>query len=226
MKVVTEKQGVLIINKPAGRTSHDIVAMVRRALNMKRVGHAGTLDPLATGLLIVLVGKSTKMFDRFVAFDKTYRATLKLGLKTSSADIMGTTIEEKSYASITREDVEAAFKKFTGEIEQLPPMVSAVRHKGERLYKLAWAGQQVERTARHVRIDELSILRYAPPEVEFLMACSKGTYVRQLADDVGDLLGCGACICQIERTKVGPFDIAQAVNVEDINESHLINWNG
>ena len=226
MKTLTEKQGVLIVNKPPGKTSHDIVAMVRRILGMKRVGHAGTLDPLATGVLVILVGKSTKMFDNFVAFDKTYRATLQLGLKTSSADTMGETLEEKTYDGITQEQVQAAFKKFTGAIEQLPPMVSAVRHKGERLYKLAWAGKQVERTPRNVRIDELSILRFNLPEVEFIMACSKGTYVRQLADDVGDLLGCGACICQIERTKVGPFDISQATNIEDINESHLINWNG
>lgn len=226
MKTINDIHGILLINKPEGKTSHDVVAMIRRILGTKRVGHAGTLDPLATGLLVVLVGKSTKMFDRFVAFDKTYRATLKLGLKTSSADTMGTTLEEKSYSAITQSQVKEAFAKFTGNIEQLPPMVSAVRHKGERLYKIARAGKEVERTARNVRIDELTILRFAPPEVEFIMACSKGTYVRQLADDVGDVLGCGACICQIERTKVGPFDIAQAKNIEDINASHLLNWNG
>ena len=224
MKTLIEKQGVLVINKPIGKTSHDVVAMVRRILGQRRVGHAGTLDPLATGVLVVLAGKSTKMFDKFVAYDKGYRATLKLGLKTSSADIMGETLEEKPYVGITADDVTKAFAKFTGEIEQLPPMVSAVRHKGERLYKIARTGQQVERTPRKVRIDQLTILRFAPPEVEFFMACSKGTYVRQLADDVGDLLGCGACICQIERTKVGPFDIAQAKNIEDVNESHLLNF--
>ncbi len=226
MRTLTEKQGVLIINKPAGKTSHDVVAMVRRILGQRRVGHAGTLDPLATGVLVVLAGKSTKMFDKFVAYDKGYRATLKLGLKTTSADTMGETIEQKSFAHVTRMDVEKAFAKFTGEIEQLPPMVSAVRHKGERLYKIARTGQQVERTVRNVRIDELTILRFEPPEVEFYMACSKGTYVRQLADDVGDLLGCGACICQIERTKVGPFEITQAKNIEDVNESHLIDFKG
>lgn len=226
MKTLLEKQGILIVNKPAGKTSHDVVAMVRRILGMRRVGHAGTLDPLATGVLVVLVGKATKLSDKFIGFDKTYRATLRLGIKTSSADIMGRVIEEKSAEGINQARVAEVFKQFVGEIQQLPPMVSAVRYQGERLYKLERAGQIVERKPRAVRIDELSIIRFNFPDVEFNMACSKGTYVRQLADDVGDVLGCGACITQIERTKVGPFDIRQAKNIEDINESHFLNWKG
>jgi tRNA pseudouridine55 synthase len=218
------KQGILIINKPGGITSHDVVSRVRRIFNMKQVGHAGTLDPLATGVLIVLLGKSTKLFDKFVAFDKAYRATLKLGLKTTSADIMGATVEEKSPEGIDQQQVEAVFKTFVGDIEQLPPMVSAVKHKGQRLYKIAWKGEQVERTARKVRINELRVLNFVSPQVEFFMDCSKGTYVRQLAEDVGDVLGCGACISQIERTRVGHFDIKDAVNLEDLNESHIRSW--
>lgn len=218
------KEGIVVINKPAGITSHDVVARVRRCFNMRQVGHAGTLDPLATGVLIILLGKSTKLFDKFVAFDKAYRATLKLGLKTTSADIMGETLEEKSAEGISSAQVQEVFKRFVGDIEQLPPMVSAVKHKGERLYKIAWEGKQVERTPRKVRINELKLLSFDWPHVEFFMDCSKGTYVRQLAEDVGDVLGCGACISQIERTRVGHFDIKDAVNLEDLNEGHIRSW--
>ncbi len=219
------KEGILIINKPPGITSHDVVSRVRRTFNMKQVGHAGTLDPLATGVLIILLGKATKLFDRFVAFDKSYRATLKLGLKTTSADIMGATIEEKPFNEIDENQVRQVFERFTGDIEQMPPMVSAVKHKGERLYKIARKGKQVERIARKVRIDELKILKFDSPSVEFLMSCSKGTYVRQLAEDVGDVLGCGACISQIERTRVGHFDIKDSIKLEELNESHIRPWN-
>ncbi len=216
-----EKQGIIVVNKPPGITSHDVVNFIRRKFQMRRVGHAGTLDPMATGILVILLGKSTKLFDRFVAFDKSYRATLRLGTKTTSADIMGQVLAQKPFGHVSRGEVEGAFEQFTGEIEQKPPMVSAVKHQGERLYKLAWQGKEVERTARKVRIDELKLLRFELPDVEFLMSCSKGTYVRQLAADVGEVLGCGACISQIERTKVGPFDISQAVTLEQLNESHI-----
>jgi len=212
----------MVVNKPTGMTSHDVVAFIRRKLKMKRVGHAGTLDPMATGVLVVLLGKSTKLFDKFVAFDKTYRATLRLGLKTSTADIMGQVLLERPYDGIDEPGIKDVFGRFTGDLEQMPPMVSAVKHKGERLYKIARQGIEVERVARKVRIDELRILKCQLPDVEFLMSCSKGTYVRQLAEDVGEVLGCGACISQIERTKVGPFEIKDAVTLEDLNESHIL----
>ena len=218
------KEGIVVINKPAGITSHDVVARVRRLFKMKKVGHAGTLDPLATGVLVILLGKSTKLSDQFIAFDKAYRATLRLGIKTASADIMGQELERKPYEGIDATKVAQVFLRFLGDIEQLPPMVSAVKHKGERLYKLAREGKTVERTARKVRIDELCVLSSQLPDVEFYMACSKGTYVRQLAEDVGDVLGCGACISQIERVKVGPFDIKDSVKLEDLNEGHIRNW--
>ena len=219
-------EGIIVVNKPPGITSHDVVGFVRRKFKMRRVGHAGTLDPLATGVLVMLVGRSTKLFDHFVAFDKSYRATLRLGTKTTTADIMGDVLEQKPFAGITRSRVEEVFKDFVGDIEQKPPMVSAVKHQGKRLYKLAREGKSVERVARKVRIDEVKLLSFALPEVEFVMACSKGTYVRQLAEDVGDALGCGACISQIERTKVGPFDIKDAVKLEDLNEGHVRLWPG
>ena len=219
-------EGVIVVNKPPGITSHDVVGFIRRKFKMRRVGHAGTLDPLATGVLVMLLGKSTKLFDRFVAFDKSYRATLRLGIKTSTADIMGHVIEEKPFSGITRSRVEEVFRGFVGDIEQKPPMVSAVKHQGQRLYKIAREGKSVERTARKVRVDEVRLLSFALPEVEFFMACSKGTYVRQLAEDVGEVLGCGACISQIERTKVGPFDIKDAVKLEDLHEGHVRSWPG
>lgn len=217
-------EGILIINKQSGMTSHDVVARVRRLFRMKRVGHAGTLDPLATGVLVILLGKCTKLFNEFVGFDKAYRSTLRLGVKTTSADIQGDVIEQRSFEDVTQDHVEKAFQGFKGDIEQLPPMVSAVKHKGRRLYQLARQGVQVERQPRQVTIHELSLRQFNQPFVEFYMHCSKGTYVRQLADDVGDLLGCGACISQIERTKVGPFTLDQAVLLEDVNESHIRDW--
>ncbi len=217
--------GIIIVDKPSGMTSHDVVAIVRRTLRFKRVGHAGTLDPLATGVLVILVGKSTQLFNKFVAFDKAYDATLKLGVKTHSADIQGEVLSERPFDGITRAMVEASFRKFTGLIDQVPPMVSAVKHKGERLYKLARKGVEVERAPRQVRIDTLQLLEFAPPLVKFSLACSKGTYVRQVADDVGEDLGCGACITEIRRTLVGPFTIKEAVRLEDVNATHIHHWN-
>jgi tRNA pseudouridine55 synthase len=217
--------GIIVVDKPSGMTSHDVVAIIRRKLKQKRVGHAGTLDPLATGVLVILVGKSTRLFDKFVAFDKAYGATMKLGVKTHSADIEGDILMERPFENITRTMVEASFRKFTGVILQVPPMVSAVKHKGERLYKLARQGVTVERPARQVTVSALDLLDFELPYVKLHLACSKGTYVRQVAEDVGEDLGCGACITEIRRTMVGPFSINDAVKLDDVNETHLRQWN-
>ena len=218
------KDGILIINKPDGMTSHDVVSRVRRKLNMKKVGHTGTLDPLATGVLVMLLGKSTKLSDKFIGMNKAYRATLILGKTTDSADIQGKITEEKPYADVTREKMEKVMSRFVGEIDQLPPMVSAVRVGGKRLYELARKGLVVERTPRRVTVMVLKIEAFDLPYVRFYMECSKGTYVRQLAHDIGQALGCGACISQIERTKVGDFSIEESVKLEDIDESHIRHW--
>ncbi len=218
--------GIIVVDKPSGMTSHDVVSRVRRKLNMRRVGHAGTLDPLATGVLIMLLGRSTKLFDKFVAFDKAYAATLKLGTQTTSADITGEVIEQKPFEYVSRENVENVLREFVGESEQMPPMVSAVKYKGERLYRLARKGIVVERPARKIRIDVLKLVDFQSPQVRFYLECSKGTYVRTLAEDVGVKLGCGACITQIERTKVGHFRLEDAVKLEDLNESHIRRWPG
>ncbi len=217
-------EGIVIINKPEGVTSHDIVAKVRKRFNMKRVGHAGTLDPLATGILIILLGKATKLFNKFVGFDKAYRSTFILGTTTDSADTEGKVIKKLEYDKILQNQVEEVFSKFVGNIKQLPPMFSAVKFKGKKLYQLARKGIEVEREPRDIRINSLRLELFQPPEVKFYLECSKGTYVRQLADDIGKELGCGACISQIERTKVGPINIDDSINIEDLNESHIRDW--
>ena len=216
--------GILVVNKPQGITSHDVVARVRRIFRIRRVGHAGTLDPLATGVLVILLGKSTKLFNKFQSLDKAYRATLKLGVTTHTADILGKVIEQRPYVGITQAKIEEVFQKFIGEIEQTPPMVSAVKIGGKRLYKLARKGIAVDRKPRVIRINTLRLINFFDSAVEFYVECSKGTYVRQLAEDMGRALGCGACITQIERTKVGDFAIEQAVKLEDLKESHVQSW--
>lgn len=213
--------GIVVINKPQGITSHDVVRIVRKRFDMSAVGHAGTLDPLATGVLIVLLGKSTKLFNKFVAFDKAYKATLILGTTTTTADIQGKILQQAPYEHLGEEQVLKAFSRFVGDIEQIPPMVSAVKFKGKRLYKLARKGIEVDREPRKIRIDHLKVVEFNPPSVKFYLECSKGTYVRQLAEDIGKILGCGACISEIQRTKVGPFTIEESVTVEELKESHL-----
>jgi tRNA pseudouridine55 synthase len=213
--------GIIVINKPNGITSHDVVTVVRRKFKMKRVGHAGTLDPLATGVMVMLLGKSTKLFDKFVSFDKAYTATLILGTTTDSADTQGKITEQKPFENVTKEMFLNVLKDFLGKTEQLPPMVSAVKYKGRKLYELARKGIVVERKPRNIEIYKLELLEFNPPLVKFYLECSKGTYVRQLAHDVGIKLGCGACICQIERTQVGRFSIQEAVSLEELNESHI-----
>jgi len=203
-------------------TSHDVVDVVRKKFRMKRVGHAGTLDPLATGVLVVLLGNATKLFNQFSSFDKAYQATMTLGLVTSTSDIKGKTLEERPYENIGQGQVEEVMKKFIGEIEQIPPMVSAVKFKGKRLYQLARKGIEVKREPRKIKIFHLGLLEFASPKVKFCLECSKGTYVRKIAEDIGTLLGCGACISQIHRTKVGPFCIENAVSLNEVNESHLM----
>ncbi len=217
-------EGIVIVHKPQGITSHDVVSFIRRRFRMRRVGHAGTLDPLATGVLVILLGKATRLFGEFEAFDKAYRATFILGTTTTSADIEGKVIEQKSFEHISREQVETIFKEFVGDIEQVPPMVSAIKVNGQRLYQLARRGVEVDRPPRHIHIHALRLIRFEPPQVEFYVECSKGTYIRQLAEDIGKRLGCGACIIQIERTKVGPFQIEEAITLDDLSEGNVRSW--
>lgn len=218
------KEGLLIIDKPQGITSHDVVDIVRRKLKTKRVGHSGTLDPVATGVLVLLVGKATKLFAKFVHFDKEYEATLRLGVVTTTGDSQGKVIQEKDTSAITVASVEKVFASFIGERQQVPPMVSAIKHQGERLYELARRGIQVDRKARSIRIYDMKITRLELPEIDFYVKCSKGTYVRRLGEEIGEVLGVGGFISRIRRISLGPFLIRDAIKVEDIHESHLRDW--
>lgn len=218
------KEGIVVINKPEGLTSHDVVACVRRRFNMKRVGHAGTLDPMATGVLVVLLGKATKLFETFLGFEKRYRATMILGTTTDTADTQGKILERKAFDCVTKEKFETCLEQFRGEIDQIPPMYSAIKVKGKRLYALARQGIEVKREARKVNIYHLECEEFDSPNVKIVMECSKGTYVRQIAVDIGEALGCGGCISKIQRTKVGKFSVDNSIKLEDLDESHIRHW--
>jgi len=218
------REGILIIDKPAGVTSHDIVDIVRKKIGTKQVGHSGTLDPVATGVLVLLVGKATKLFAKFVHFDKEYEATLRLGIVTSTGDSEGKILSEKDLSHLTQDDVRDVFLEFVGPRQQVPPMVSAIKHKGRRLYELARRGIEVERVARPINIYELNITRMELPEIDFLVRCSKGTYIRRLGEEIGERLNVGGYISRIRRVSLGPFNIRDAVSLEDIHESHIRDW--
>ena len=215
------RDGIILVNKPKGFTSHDIVDFVRNRLKTKEVGHAGTLDPLAEGLLVILVGKATKLFSSFVNFDKEYLGVLKLGEITTTGDSQGTLLKQSSWEAIDEKRISEVFSLFKGEIEQVPPMVSALRVKGKRLYQLARKGIVVERQPRRINIRALKILKINLPLVEFYVHCSKGTYIRKLAEDIGESLGCGAHIVSIKRISIGPFNLENAVNLKELNAEHL-----
>ncbi len=210
--------GMLIINKPRGITSHDVVAEVRRILHTRRVGHTGTLDPEATGVLPVCVGPATKIAQFFLSSDKEYAATMTLGVRTDTQDAAGKIIYTVEKLDFGEKEVKSAFSHFVGEIEQIPPMVSAVRHKGKKLYELARQGKEVEREPRRVKILELEILSCEIPQVSFRVSCSKGTYIRTLTSDIGDKLGCGAHQSKLTRLRSGPFRLSDAITLKELRE--------
>jgi tRNA pseudouridine55 synthase len=211
-----EADGVLLIDKPAGCTSHDVVDYVRRRFHFKKVGHCGTLDPLATGLLMLVIGKATKIQDLLMAEDKEYAGTLKLGASTDSQDSDGKVLEERPVPPLTRAQLEAAFGKYVGDFYQMPPMVSALKQGGVPLYKLARAGKTVEREPRLVHISGFTIEDVALPLIKFRIQCSKGFYVRTYCHDLGHDLGCGAHLVQLSRTKSGNFSLERALSWETL----------
>ncbi len=215
------RDGILVVDKPAGMTSHDVVDFARKKLGMQKIGHAGTLDPLATGVLVLLVGKCTRLFNQFLSFEKEYSATLTLGIKTDSGDIQGKVLERRDFGSIDEANINRVFSSYIGESLQVPPMYSALKHKGRRLYALARKGKQVERQPRKVVIRDLRLLRLALPDIQFYLKCSKGTYVRQLAEDVAKDLGSVGCVSQIERQGIGPYRIEQAISLPHLAENHI-----
>jgi tRNA pseudouridine55 synthase len=209
--------GIIIVNKPQGWTSFDVVAKIRNLTGTKRVGHSGTLDPMATGLLLVFLGKATKSIKYFLDGDKGYLGEMVLGVKTDTGDADGKTIMTNAECRITNECIIETFKKYTGEIEQVPPMYSAVKVGGQRLYKLARKGIEVKRDARKVTIYDLRTLNdMTGNRISFCVFCSKGTYVRQLVMDIGDDLGCGAHLSKLERIYSHPFHISQALGMDTI----------
>jgi len=214
--------GMLLLDKPAGITSFKAIAKIRRTLNVKKTGHCGTLDPLATGLLLALVGKATKLQDRFMKKDKVYRCSFLLGTTTDSGDMEGNVIEKKDCTGITAADTEKAMNNFVGEIEQVPPMYSALKYGGKKLYELARKGITVDRQPRKVTIKSIKILSFKDYVVEAVVECSSGTYIRTLAEDFGRVLGCGATVCALRREKIGRFGVENALRAADFENAEKI----
>lgn len=207
---------LLLVRKPAGWTSFDVVHRISRMFGIKKVGHAGTLDPIATGLLIVCTGKKTKILGTFVGLEKEYDAEMTLGGRTESFDAATPVIEAKSTEGIDESRVLAVLREFTGTRLQVPPMWSAVSVKGKRLYKYAREGVEVQRPPREIVVQSIVPLLVRVPVVRFSVTCSKGTYIRSLVNEMGERLGCGAYLSALERTRIGPYRLADSVTIEEL----------
>lgn len=210
--------GILLVDKPRDWTSHDVCAFVKKRFNIKKVGHAGTLDPLATGLLVLLLGHATKQSMTLTACDKDYEGVMELGVETDSHDRCGKVLSESDASGVTLEMVREKAKEFTGNIVQVPPMVSALKHKGVRLYKLARKGQEVHREGREVTVQVFDIRKQDGKFVSFFSSVSKGTYVRTLVHDLGKSLGCSATLAELRRSRSGIFTLEHAVTVDKLKE--------
>ncbi|RII27269.1 MAG: tRNA pseudouridine(55) synthase TruB [Geobacter sp.] len=211
--------GFLVLDKPAGLTSHDVVARVRRLLRQKKVGHTGTLDPFATGVLPIALGEGTKAIPFLDESHKAYRAVMRLGEATDTQDLTGQVLSRGDWRCLTPDRVEAVARLFIGTISQVPPMFSALKRDGVPLYKLARQGTEVERQPRNIEIVSLDLDRIDLPDVAFSVVCSRGTYVRTLAADMGERLECGAHLRELRRTRSGPFILADAVTLEQLAEA-------
>lgn len=218
LKLNDAPEGILLVDKPQGITSHDVVSKLRRIFQIKKIGHAGTLDPMATGLLIMLIGKATKVSQYMMSMDKEYTGTVRLGQITDSQDAEGELLEERPVPELAEADVRTQMKGFLGDQYQLPPMFSAKKINGQKLYKLARKGQTVEREPRVIHISKFEMTAFALPLVSFRVNCSKGTYVRTIAHDLGEKLGCGGHLCELRRTAVGSFRIEDAQTIEALAE--------
>jgi len=218
------RSGVLVVDKGRGATSFDVVAIVRRRLGVRRIGHAGTLDPDATGVLPILVGEATKITPYLVDQDKEYLATVRFGLTTDTHDVSGRVLSETPVDDLVPARLEEVCRAFVGHIKQVPPMYSAVHHQGRRLYELARAGIEVERAPREVTIRSIAIEKIDGPLVTLRVVCGKGTYVRVLAADLGAALGCGGAVESLVRCRVGPFDLRDAVSWPDLTDGGHELW--
>jgi len=216
--------GILIINKPAGPTSHDIVDKIRRITKVKKVGHAGTLDPFAKGVLIILINKATKAQQKFMILHKTYTAIIFLGAVSNTYDKTGNISVLNNTPPIKRNAIKKILKNFTGEIKQIPPAFSAIKINGKRAYELARKGIKLKLKPRKIKIYNIKLLKYNWPYLEIKIKCSKGTYIRSLANDIGKKLGCGAYLKELTRNKIGKFNLKKAINLDKITKDNWQNY--
>ncbi|MCH8018539.1 tRNA pseudouridine(55) synthase TruB [candidate division KSB1 bacterium] len=207
---------ILNINKPVGWTSFDVVKKIRGQLNIKKVGHAGTLDPFATGVLLICTGRATKKVEDLMNLKKEYIARIEFGKTTDSYDLTGTILSERSADNLELENINQVIKQFHGEIYQTPPMYSAVKVNGERLYKLARRGEVVERKPRKIRIYQTDVINFRNPFLKLRIVCSRGTYIRALANDMGEILGCGGYLTSLTRTRVGDYKLEDSFEIKDL----------
>jgi len=216
MQEFSALDGAILIDKPAGPTSHDVVDAIRRRFQIKKVGHCGTLDPNATGLLIIVLGRGTKLSERLMGDDKVYEGTIKFGETTDSYDVDGEITASLPVPPMTLDQLNEEAAKFVGDLMQMPPMVSAIKIKGVPLYKMARKGIEIEREPRLVHIYNFRFTSYEPPLGQFKIACTKGTYVRSIAHDLGQKLGCGAHLATLRRSVSGKFDVADATTLDAV----------
>lgn len=218
---IKEMEGILLVDKPRDHTSHDVVARLRGKLKMRRVGHAGTLDPMATGLLIILIGKATRMSQYLISLDKDYEGTIELGKVTDTQDADGDVMETRPVPPLTEAEVRAAIESFLGDQYQMPPMYSAIKVDGVPLYKSARKGKEIVREPRFIRVMSWEMTRFATPLIDFRLRCTKGTYVRTLAHDLGQKLGCGAHLAALRRIATDKFHVSKALSMEEIQAMTL-----
>jgi tRNA pseudouridine55 synthase len=216
------RNGLLLVDKPAGITSHDVVDRIRRAIGQRRIGHTGTLDPNATGLLVLCLGQATRLSEYLTGLDKVYEGVMRFGIETSSYDLDGDVIAEHPVPTLDMAAIQDVCNRFVGDIEQVPPMMSAVKVGGKRLYKLARQGEVVERQPRPVKVFSFDVLSWTTPDADIRVRCGSGTYVRSLCHETGQLLGCGAALAALRRTAVGRYAVADALPVDELNEQELV----
>ena len=214
-----EEAGIFLIDKPRGITSFEVVKKIKKWLNVKKIGHGGTLDPLATGVLPIFVNKATKIAQFFLNMDKTYDATMRLGLETETQDIEGKVTRVCKKIDVSIEELKIVMEDFQGKITQIPPFYSSLKVGGVPLYKWVRKGIKIQPAPREVEIYELNLKSFRPPEVDFEVSCSKGTYIRTLCSDIGKKLGCGACLTRLRRLKTGPFTIKMAISLDVLKEA-------
>ena len=210
--------GLILVNKPVGITSFKLVHIIKKKLKVKKAGHCGTLDPLASGLMIILVGKYTKLQDKFMKQDKVYYATIKLGMKTDSGDLDGNIISKSNFSHVTKELIEQVCKSFIGKIQQVPPMYSALKVNGQKLYELARKGITIERKPREITIYSIDLIDYQKDSFSIRVKCSSGTYIRTLAEDIGTKLKTDTVLSSLVREEIGKFKLTNAINIEDIKD--------